>query len=189
MHRRTCSGNIDFRIPSIPHSTVEQVDTNRNETVERLFKQFENHPNCNVLLIDFAKAEARVATLEISAASGPAATTRQDLGTYLDIVIVSQPLGLSGPMAQGHLMTIETQDVDLILSLALKMIMHAVPSYSSFRVSNTTLELPCGSIASGRSPTYQPTTNPQEFIAKQLAYPPDSYSRRELNVRTLWLDK
>ena len=38
-----------------------------------------------------------------------------------------------------------------------------------------------------RNQTFQPTINPSEVIAKQVAYPPDSYSRRELNVRTLWL--
>ena len=37
-----------------------------------------------------------------------------------------------GPMAQGHLMTTETQDVGLILSQALRMNMHEVPSYYSF---------------------------------------------------------
>ena len=41
--------------------------------------------------------------------------TRQDLGTYWD-------------MAQGHLMTIEVQDEDLIRSQALRMNMHEVPS-------------------------------------------------------------
>ena len=55
-HRRTYSGNIDFRIPGIPHSTVEQVDTNRKETAKRLIEQFENHPHRNVLLKDFEKA-------------------------------------------------------------------------------------------------------------------------------------
>ena len=35
LHRGTCRGNIDFRIPGIPHSTVEQMDTNREETVKR----------------------------------------------------------------------------------------------------------------------------------------------------------
>ena len=92
------------------------------------------------------------------------------------------------PMAQGHLTTTETQDVDLIRSQALKMNMDEVSSYYSFRVNNTTLEFPRGSIASGKSPTYQPTTNPSGFITKQVAYPPDSHSRQELNVRTLWLD-
>ena len=41
-----------------------------------------------------------------------------------------QPLGLSGPMAQGHLMTLEIQDEDLIHSQAPKMNQHEVPSYS-----------------------------------------------------------
>ena len=40
----------------------------------------------------------------------PAAPTRQDLGTYLDKAMAPQPLYLSGPMAQGHLMTSEIQD-------------------------------------------------------------------------------
>ena len=34
------------------------------------------------------------------------------------------------------------------------------------------------------SPTYQPTTNPPGFTAKQVANPPDSCSRRELIVKT-----
>ena len=54
-HTRTCRGNIDYRIPGIPHSTVEQVDTNRKETVRRFIEQFDNHPNRNVLLKDFVK--------------------------------------------------------------------------------------------------------------------------------------
>ena len=111
-----------------------------------------------------------------------AAPTRQDLGTYSDIVTAPQPLDSSGPMAQGHLTIAET------LSQAPKTNMHEVPSYCSFRVNNTTLGLPMGSITFGKSPTYQPLTNPPKFIAKQVAYPPDSYSRRELNARTLWPD-
>ena len=38
-----------------------------------------------------------------------------------------QPLDLSGPMAQGHLTTTETQDVDLILSQVQRMNMREVP--------------------------------------------------------------
>ena len=38
-HRETRSGSrIDFRIPGIPHSTVEQVETSRKETVKRLIE-------------------------------------------------------------------------------------------------------------------------------------------------------
>ena len=33
------------RIPGIPHSTVQQQDTNRKETAKKLIQQFENHPN------------------------------------------------------------------------------------------------------------------------------------------------
>ena len=33
-HRETCtSSRVDFRIPGIPHSTVEQVETNRKESL------------------------------------------------------------------------------------------------------------------------------------------------------------
>ena len=42
--RGTCSSSrVDFRIPGIPHSTVEKVETNRKEKVRRLIEQFENH--------------------------------------------------------------------------------------------------------------------------------------------------
>ena len=47
----------------------------------------------------------------------PVVPTRQDHGTYLDIVTAPQPLGPLGPMAQGHLMTVEIRGVDWILSL------------------------------------------------------------------------
>ena len=57
-HRETCSrSRVDFRIPSIPHSTVEQVETNRKETARRLIEHLENHPNRNLLLKDFEKSE------------------------------------------------------------------------------------------------------------------------------------
>ena len=53
-HRRTCSSSrLDFRIPGIPHSTVEQVGTKRKETVRRSIEQFENHQNRNMLLKDW----------------------------------------------------------------------------------------------------------------------------------------
>ena len=48
---------VDFRTPGIPHSTVQQVETNRKETVERLIEHFENHPNRNMLMKDFEKSE------------------------------------------------------------------------------------------------------------------------------------
>ena len=57
-HRETCSSTrVYFRIPGIPHSTVEQVETSRKETVRLLIEQFENRPNKNILLKDFEKSE------------------------------------------------------------------------------------------------------------------------------------
>ena len=57
--RETCVSDhcVDFRIPGIPHSAVEQVETNRKEKVRRLIEQFENHPNRNMLLKDYKKSE------------------------------------------------------------------------------------------------------------------------------------
>ena len=40
----TRSGNVDYRIPGIRHYSVQQQDTNRRETVNKLIQQFENHP-------------------------------------------------------------------------------------------------------------------------------------------------
>ena len=55
-----------------------------------------------------------------------------------------QPLGLSGPMAQGHLMTIEIQDEDLIHSQAPKMNNREVPFYHDSLANNTTKGLQRG---------------------------------------------
>ena len=43
-HKKTCGSDhcVDFPIPVIPHSTVEQVDANRKEKVRRLIEHFEN---------------------------------------------------------------------------------------------------------------------------------------------------
>ena len=90
----------------------------------------------------------------------PAAPTRQDLGMYSDMVTAPQPLGLSGPMAQGHLMTVEMQGVDLVLSLVPKMNKHEVLA------NNTTKGLRSGSIIFGKNPTCHHTTNLSELIAK-----------------------
>ena len=57
MYRETCRGNVDYRIPSIPHSTVQKEDTNRKETVKRLIQQFENHPCHDSLIEDLNKTE------------------------------------------------------------------------------------------------------------------------------------
>ena len=110
----------------------------------------------------------------------PMYPVRQDPGLHSNKLMAPQP---QGPMAQGHLTTTGTHDADLILSQALMMNMHEVPSYYSFHENNTTLEFLIGPITSGQRPTYLPTTNPSGFIARQVAYPPDLYSRRELNVR------
>ena len=54
-YRETCRGNVDYRIPGIPHSIVQKEDSNRKETVKRLIQQFENHPNRDSLMQDLNK--------------------------------------------------------------------------------------------------------------------------------------
>ena len=57
-HNGACGSHcVDFRIPGIPHSAVEQVETNRKERVRRLIEQFESHPKRNMLSKDFEKSE------------------------------------------------------------------------------------------------------------------------------------
>ena len=123
---------------------------------------------------------ARGTSLETNAASG---SIQQDLGTCLDRVTAP-----SGPMALGHPMITGIQGVDLILLQALRTNMHGVPSYYDSHVSNTTLELRTGSMTFGKNQTFQSITNPSEFIAKQDLCRPDSYSKQEPSVRTLWSD-
>ena len=53
----TRSGNVDLWVPGIPHSAVQQQDTNRRETVKKLIQQFENHPNQESFLQDLHKTE------------------------------------------------------------------------------------------------------------------------------------
>ena len=61
-HRETCGSDhcVDFRIPGIPHSAVEQIETNRKEKVRRLIEQFESHPNRNMLLKDVENSEETI---------------------------------------------------------------------------------------------------------------------------------
>ena len=53
----SCDHCVDFRIPGIPHSAAEQVETNRKEKVRRLIERIESHPSRNILLKDFEKSE------------------------------------------------------------------------------------------------------------------------------------
>ena len=53
----TRSGNIDFRIQGLPHSTVQKEDDVRRETVKKLIHQFETHPNRESLVPDLDKSQ------------------------------------------------------------------------------------------------------------------------------------
>ena len=48
----TRSGNVDFRIQGLPHSTVPKQDDVRTKTVKKLIHQFETHPNRELLTAD-----------------------------------------------------------------------------------------------------------------------------------------
>ena len=82
----------------------------------------------------------------------PVDPAQQDLGIYMDIAMAPQPLDLLGLMAQGHLMTVETQDEGLTRSQALKMNKREVPYYFDPLASNTSKELRCGSMFFGKNP-------------------------------------
>ena len=51
----TRSGNIGFRVQGLPHSTVQEKDYVRRETVKKLIHQFETHPNRESLTADLNK--------------------------------------------------------------------------------------------------------------------------------------
>ena len=55
--RETWCNNVDYRIPGIHLSAVEQQDTNRKDKVERLIQQFESHPNKESFLQDMNQTE------------------------------------------------------------------------------------------------------------------------------------
>ena len=56
-HKETCRGNADYRIPGIPHSTVQKEDSDRKEIVKILIHQFKNHQNWDSLIKDLNKTE------------------------------------------------------------------------------------------------------------------------------------
>ena len=118
----------------------------------------------------------------------PVALIRQDLGIYFDKAMAPQPLGLSGPMALGHLMTIELQDEDLIHPQAPKLNNPVVPFYYDSLASNSIKGLQSGSTVFLKNPTYQHTTNLSEFIVKQVQCRSSLFLKHEPNVRTLLLD-
>ena len=41
----TGSNTVDYRIPGVPLSAVEQQDTHREDKVKKLIENFENHSN------------------------------------------------------------------------------------------------------------------------------------------------
>ena len=97
-----------------------------------------------------------------------------------------QPLGLSGPMTQGRLMTGGNSRRRLqTLSCSED---EQVPSCYGSLANHMTKVLRCGSIVFGKNPTCQHTTNICQNLLQSRLCPADSYSKQEPNVRTLWSD-
>ena len=108
---------------------------------------------------------------------------QHDPGPQLNMLTAPQ---LQGPMALGHLKTIEIQDERLISSQAPKMNKHEVPSYFDSLANNTSKGLPSGSLFHVRNTTCQHTTNLSEFIAKQVRCQSALFFKHEANAKT-WL--
>ena len=55
---KPAEATLNCGIPGIPHSTVQQQDTNRRETIKMLIQQFENHSNKELFFLqDLNKTE------------------------------------------------------------------------------------------------------------------------------------
>ena len=48
---------VDYRIPGVPLSAVEQQDTHRKGKVKQLIEKFENHPNKESFFQDFKQTK------------------------------------------------------------------------------------------------------------------------------------
>ena len=55
--KETWNNAVDYRIPGIPLSTVEQQETHRKDKVKQLIEKFLNHPNQESFLQDFKQTK------------------------------------------------------------------------------------------------------------------------------------
>ena len=53
----TWRNTVDYRIPGVPLSAVEQKDTHRKDKVKQLIEKFENHPNKESVFQDFKQTK------------------------------------------------------------------------------------------------------------------------------------
>ena len=111
-HVKTLSGAVGMVTSRI--ASVEQT-VNAFSAKMASFAALEQ--NASTLTENVNSLTARICKIEKNATSASSGSDSQDHGTYLDIVTAPQPLGPLGPMAQGHLMTVEIRGVDWILSL------------------------------------------------------------------------
>ena len=57
MSRETRRNTVDYRIPGVLLSAVEQQDTHRKGKVKQLIEKFENHPNKEAFIQDFKQTK------------------------------------------------------------------------------------------------------------------------------------
>ena len=57
MPRETGRNIVDYRIPGVPLSAVEQQDTRRKDKVKQVLEKFENHPNKESFIQDFKQTK------------------------------------------------------------------------------------------------------------------------------------
>ena len=56
-YREICNNAVDYRIPGIPLSTVEQQDTTRDNKAKKLIEKFENHQHMESFLQDLSQTQ------------------------------------------------------------------------------------------------------------------------------------
>ena len=61
-YRETWNNTVDYRIPGIPFSTVEQQDSNFKNKVKKLIEQFESHPNKESFLQDLSQTQKSISS-------------------------------------------------------------------------------------------------------------------------------
>ena len=79
-----------YRIPGIPHSAVEQQDTNRRDKVKKLIQHLESHPNKESFLQDLNKTEEINEFSEKSLPRSNALTVYSTGRSALSIVLVEE---------------------------------------------------------------------------------------------------
>ena len=166
------------QFPALPN-WMSRVDSHNTKTLRDFATRLtEMEQNLSTLIANLHKVETYAPSASNVSGSARSWPSLEQVGGST----------AAGPMAQGCLMTVETQDADLIRSQAPKMNMREVPVFYGSVANNTTLELRNGSILYGKSPTCQPTNKPGTIHCKAGCRSYSHSKQQEPNVRTLLPD-